>query len=149
MKRVIAIAVLMMLIFNSFAYAEDYFAETKAADEIEVSLYEVIDKYTAMLTGSTLDHIAVNPNFGTYESGDYISLVYMEYSPYDPNTDEDTIIYNSTLIATAFDMEHIGIVEIAVFWDLTGYGLNGKVAFVVEDDQLKYDNVMLPKEMIK
>lgn len=136
----------------NFTSTEEINEDMSASAEITESLTESVNKLGRydMLYGSRLNHLEVNPNLGTAESGDFIGLVYMIYDDFtSPKGDYEKIIHAATDIATMARGDCPEIVELCVFMDLPAYDAQAKIQFYINDGRVEYGDVMVPAIMVR
>ena len=129
-------------------YATGLISDMKAAEALAPAVEAEIHRYDSVLYGGMLDHVTVNPNYGTDESGDFIALVYMNNDLCNsPAEDVHAIVTASNTVAYAVVQSCPGAVEMCVFWELPGYGSQAKIQFLIDGKDYRYGDAMLPKVM--
>lgn len=153
MKKVLALLLVIML--ASFAYAEadfmaTYLADLEKAEELQEAATEKIQSFSSIMHGGIFDRVTINSNLGTDSGGDFIALVYMTYpDKTDPKTDMNNISVASVTISTAIEDTCPEAVELAVFWELPEYDANAKFSFVMGEKGFDFGDIMVPKEMVE
>ena len=157
MKHAILYVLVLILLLGSIpSLAEDDYEQgliddMNAAPEIQERATESITYFRSILYGSELDHVTVNGNWGTDESGDFIALVYMNYNDcHDtmPSVDKDIAIRVSNTIADAISVDCPEVVELSIFWSFVQYDLEGKITYTIDEDGYHYGDAMFPTIMV-
>lgn len=126
---------------------DDYLAGVKSDEQLKQDVYDEaivpIESFTETYKSCTLDSLSINVNYGTITDGDFNASVYMIYS-IKTDSDKSMIEDFSEMIANGIAEVCPAIVEIAVFWDLEEYGINGRVSFISNGKSAQFDSEMLP-----
>lgn len=154
MKRFLAFLMALALLCG-VAMAEDDFeagliADMEAVKTLAPDVEANILRYEKVFHGgAALDHVTVNPNYGTDASGDYIVLAYMVYGDRtEPKADLDNMLVTSNTIAHAIVDSCPGAVEACVFWDIPAYESSGKISYTIEGGEYRSSDAMFPSVMV-
>lgn len=129
-------------------FLEGMIADQKRTAEVKEKIFEAFEYYGKMIL-FPVNRVEVNPNYGTYESGDFIASIYMTYDGKTNKTsDYNLIVKCATNVATIITHGPKEVCEMVVYVDLPAYDSSAKIQFLMIDGSLEYGDAMFPKVMV-
>lgn len=154
MKRLLVMVMALMLVWSAVAEGPGLtapeFVDIDGIEDPAERAEAAISYFHKILYGSELDHVTINPNYGTDDPGDAIALVYMNYTDMHdtmPSIDMDVAVRVSNTIAMAIEGDCPEVVELTIFWRFAEYNADGKITFTIDDEGTHYGDAMFPAIM--
>ena len=98
-----------------------------------------IKKYLSEYTGTTLDKLTLNDDYGTEEDGDYVALVYLTWDVKNTvKTSKEVLKLYSSDMAARIYTDVPSIQELCIFWTVSYHDSTAKISFERKSQGMVY-----------